>query len=93
MELMNHTKKNGNIDLLKEKYEHFAHELQEALFENKKALDKLKKVTEEALEESGEKIIHVAKDVQKNVKKNPWAYIGAASAMALLVGFILGKKK
>ncbi len=71
MELMNHTKKNGNINL-KEKYEHFAHEVQEAV----------KKVTEEALEES-----------QKSIKKNPWAYIGAASALALLVGFILGKKK
>ncbi len=91
MELMNHTKRNGNI--LKEKYEHFTHELQEALFENKKALDKLKKVTEEALEESGEKIVHAAKDMQKSIKKNPWAYLGAASVMALLVGFILGKKK
>ena len=92
MEIINHTKKNGNINL-KEKYEHFVHELQEALFENKKALDKLKKFTEEALEESGEKISHAARDVQKNVKKNPWAYIGAVSAVALLVGFILGKKK
>ena len=94
MELMNHLKKNGNIGLtLKEKYEHFAQELQEAIIENKKAMDKLKKITEKAMEESGEKIIHAAKNVQKNVKKNPWAYIGAASVAALLAGFILGKKK
>ena len=94
MELMNHTRKNGIIGInIKEKYEHFTHELQEALNENKKAMDRLKKVTEEALEESGEKIFHAAKDVQKSVKKNPWTYIGAASAVALLVGFFLGKKK
>ena len=93
MELANHTKKNGNSMHLKEKYESFVEELQEALMENKKAMDKLKKVTEQALEESGEKIAHAAKDMKKSVKKNPWAYIGAASAVALLAGFILGKKK
>lgn len=82
MELMNHTKKNGAINL-KEKYEHFAHQLQEAV----------KKITEQALEESGEKISQATKEVQKNVKKNPWAYIGAASAVALLAGFLLGRKK
>jgi ElaB/YqjD/DUF883 family membrane-anchored ribosome-binding protein len=92
MELMNHTKKNGTINL-KEKYDHFVQELQEALFENKKAIEKLKKATEEAFEESGEKLSHAAKGVQKNVKKNPWAYIGGATAIALFVGFILGKKK
>ena len=92
MELMNHTKKNGSIDL-KDKYEHFVQELQEALSENKKAMDRLKKVTEQALEDGSEKITHAAKDMQKRVKKNPWAYIGAASALALLTGFILGKKK
>ena len=92
MELMNHTKKNGTIDL-KMKYQQFAEELQEALLENKKAMDKLKKAAEQALEESGETIQHTAKVMQKKVKKNPWAYIGMASAMALTVGFILGKKK
>ncbi len=74
MELMNHTKKNSNINL-KEKCEHFANELQEAIYENKKAINS------------------AARDVQKSVKKNPWTYIGAATAVALLVGFVLGKKK
>ena len=95
MEPMNHTKKNGHhVDMgLKEKYEHFAQELQEALLENKKAMEKLKKAAEQALEDSGETIRHTAKDVQKKVKKDPWAYIGAASAVALMAGFILGKRK
>ena len=75
MELTNHTKKNGNSMHLKEKYEEFAQELQDALSENKKVFS------------------HAAKDMQKSVKKNPWAYIGAAAGVALLTGFILGKKK
>ena len=81
MDLINHTKKNGMNGLV-EKYEHFTQEMQDALLENKKALGKLKRATEEALYESGEK-----------VKDHPWAYIGAFTACALLIGFALGKKK
>lgn len=92
MEIMNHVKKNGLSSLIN-KYEHFAHEIQDALLENKKALAKLKKATEEALYESGEKVKDVAKDANRSVKKNPWMYIGAASACALLIGFAVGKKK
>ena len=50
MDIMNHTKKNGMNGLV-EKYEHFAQELQEALLENKKAMEKLKKAAEQALED------------------------------------------
>ena len=92
MDIMNHSKKNG-VGMLVDKYEHFAHEVQEALFENKKALAKLKKATEEALSESGDKVKDVALHAQRTVKKNPWAYIGAAFGTALLIGFALGKKK
>ena len=92
MEIMHNGKKNG-MSLLGDKYEHFAQEIQEALFENKKALAKLKRATEEALYEGGEKVKDVAIDAHRSVKKNPWAYIGAAFGCALLIGFALGKKK
>ena len=92
MDIMNLAKKNGMNGLV-EKYEHFAQEIQEALLENKKALGKLKRATEEALYESGEKVKDVAIDAHRSVKKNPWAYIGAFTACALLIGFALGKKK
>ena len=36
---------------------------------------------------------NVRAELRKAVKKNPWAYIGAASAVAILVGFALGRKK
>ena len=58
-----------------------------------KTLGKLKRATEEVLYESGEKVKDVAIDAHRSVKKNPWAYIGAAFGCALLIGFALGKKK
>ena len=92
METLNHTKKNG-LGPLVEKYEHFAQEVKDALFENKRALAKLKRVTENALFEGGEKIKDVVVDAKRSLKKNPWAYIGAISAGALALGFLIGKKK
>ena len=91
-EIMNHVKKNG-LSTMVDKYEHFAHEIQEALFENKKALGKLKRATEQALFEGGEKVKDAAMDANRAVKKNPWVYIGAISAAALILGFAIGKKK
>lgn len=92
MEILNHSKKNG-LGLLMEKYEHFAQDVQETLFENKKALTKLKRATEEALFDGGEKLKDVAVEAHRKVKKNPWAYIGAISSAALLLGFVIGKKQ
>jgi len=92
MDILNHTKKNG-LNGIMHKYEHVSHDIQAALEDNKKALAKLKKATEEVLSEGEEKMKDIAVDVQRSVKKNPWVYIGAASAGALLLGFILGKKK
>ena len=88
MEILNHVRKNG-LGLVMDKYEHFAQELQDALIENKKALAKLKTATQEVLAEGEHKI----KQVKREIKKNPWMYIGAASAAALVLGFALGKKK
>ena len=36
---------------------------------------------------------HKIKQVKREVRKNPWMYVGAASAAALVLGFALGKKK
>ena len=91
MEILNHTK-NG-LGMLMDKYQTFSQEMQQVLFENKKALAKLKQVTEEAIYNGGEKVKEAAIDAHRTVKKNPWAYIGVASAAALLVGFMAGKKK
>ena len=59
-------------------------------------MDKYKNFGQEVLEalSSGkEKVKDMASDAQRTVKKNPWAYIGAASAAGLLFGLMLSKKK
>ena len=91
IEILNHVKKNG-LGMLIDKYEHFSQEVQDVIFENKKALAKLKRVTEEALFDSGQKMRDVAIDANRSVKKNPWGYMGAVAAGALLLGFVIGKK-
>ena len=92
IQILNSMKKNGFGHLIG-KYEHFAHEIQEALEENKKALNKLKKATEEAVSDGTEGVKDAVMEAHRSVKKNPWLYISAASAGALLLGFILGKRK
>ena len=88
MEILNHVKRNG-LGTLMGKYENFAQELQDALEENKKALVKLKKATQAALAEGQDKI----KGIHRTARKNPWAFVGAAAGVAMILGFVLGKKK
>ena len=40
-----------------------------------------------------QKVVDVATDVNKSVHKNPWIYIGGASAVALAFGFLLGRSR
>ena len=40
-----------------------------------------------------QKVVEVATDINKSVHSNPWAYIGGATAAALLCGFMLGKSR
>lgn len=40
-----------------------------------------------------EKAREVATDVDKSVHTNPWAYIGGAAAIALLLGFVMGRSR
>ena len=84
--------KNG-LGTLIGKYKHFGQDVQQAILENKKSLARLKRVTENALYTGQAKVKDVAFDAKRTVKKNPWAYIGAASAFGMLLGFMIGKKK
>jgi len=40
-----------------------------------------------------EKAKELADDVDESVHANPWAYIGGAAAIALLIGFVLGRSR
>ncbi len=39
------------------------------------------------------KALELAGDVDKNVHRNPWPYIGGTAVISLLLGFILGHRK
>jgi ElaB/YqjD/DUF883 family membrane-anchored ribosome-binding protein len=40
-----------------------------------------------------EKAKEIAGDVDKSVHRNPWPYIGGTAAVALLLGYILGRNR
>jgi ElaB/YqjD/DUF883 family membrane-anchored ribosome-binding protein len=44
-----------------------------------------------AYKDGKEKVTEMAGDVDKSVHSNPWAYIGGAAALGLLVGIALGR--
>ena len=45
----------------------------------------------ETFEAGKQKVVDVATDIDKGVHSNPWAFIGGASAAALVFGFLLGR--
>ena len=40
-----------------------------------------------------DKACEVARDVDKNVHQNPWAYISGTAVVGLLLGYILGRNR
>lgn len=40
-----------------------------------------------------EKAREVASDVDKHVHRNPWAYVGGAAVVSLLLGYVLGRNR
>jgi ElaB/YqjD/DUF883 family membrane-anchored ribosome-binding protein len=85
-------KKNGHMDL-KDKYEELKHSVTETIEQNLKALHKFQKMAGNAAYESGETIKDAAITVNRNARKNPWVFVGAAAACGAVLGFLLGKKK
>jgi len=48
-------------------------------------------VAAHAKDVSVEKAKEIAGDVDKNVHRNPWAFIGGTAVVSLLLGYILGR--
>jgi len=75
----------------REKKAEFQHLLKDKYAQLKDAVVESEHSVEQALAHAKEYGVEKAKVVDENVHKNPWAYIGGAAAVALLVGYILGR--
>lgn len=90
-------KKNGAnsnhnvITEAKEKYSNLVETLEDAALQSKKAISRFRRVADEALYETGEKIKDQAVTVDRQVHKSPWAFIGGAALAALAVGVVVGR--
>ncbi len=44
------------------------------------------------LEEAGDSALEAAREIDEQVRRNPWAAIGVAAGVGLLLGLLLGRK-
>jgi len=90
-------KKDEIRNLLTNKYTHLKTALVEAENSATESLTAAQKRAVEAIihakEVSTEKVKECATVMDDHVRANPWAYIGGSALVALLAGYILGRKK
>jgi ElaB/YqjD/DUF883 family membrane-anchored ribosome-binding protein len=86
-------KKEEIQSLLGDKYSHIRDVVHDAALKNKKQFTRYRKLTEDALDEGGEKLKEAVSDIDEKVHENPWAYIGGVAVGALLLGFIMGSSR
>jgi ElaB/YqjD/DUF883 family membrane-anchored ribosome-binding protein len=88
-------KKDELRTVMTDKYTHLKNLIMENESSLVKSLSDAKKHASEAAmhakEVSVEKAKEMASDVDKNVHRNPWPFIGGAAVVSLLLGYILGR--
>lgn len=77
--------------LLNDRYKDLRTFVRHTAASNRKAIKKFRRSAEDLIEEGQERITDAATNVDKNVRKNPWAYIGTAAGVAIVVGFLMGR--
>lgn len=90
---INHVRKNGVTFLneARDKYTDLADTLQEAAGQSKRAIHRFRKVAGRSIEDSAEAVREAAIVANRQVRKNPWAYVSGALAAGLLIGFVAGR--
>ena len=86
-------KKEELRNLLSEKYSSIKEALTEVALNNREVLGNVRRLAQDSIEEGQERFGQVVEDLDAEVRKNPWPYIGGTAAAALLLGFILGNSK
>lgn len=96
LQLLNEAAKDKKEELrrlLGEKYTTIKEALTEVALNNKEVVGNVRRFTQDAIEEGQERFGKAVDEIDGEVRKNPWPYIGGAAAAALLLGFILGNSK
>lgn len=85
-------KKEEIRSLIEDKYTHLRAAVVDAEHGAAEALTAAQKALLHAKEVSEEKIRKAARTVDSHAHQNPWPYIGGTAVVALLLGYILGRK-
>jgi ElaB/YqjD/DUF883 family membrane-anchored ribosome-binding protein len=86
-------KKDEMWELITDKYSDIKDAFEEKYEEGVKTVNKAKKNAYKAVEEGEERIIDTAKSFEKEIKNNPWPYLGGVAVGFLLLGFLMGGDK
>lgn len=86
-------KKDELKGLFTDKYSHIKQTMVAQAQQGRRVFDKTKDLAQETFQGSEEKIKETLSDVDKRVRKDPWAYIAGATAISVLLGYLMGTSK
>ncbi len=96
LELLNEAakeKKDEVYGVINSKYEHLREMFAGAVETGQDFADDAKKNISKTLSAEEKKLKQIAAQWDKEVRKNPWTYIGGAALGSLCLGLLLGRKK
>ena len=86
--------KKGEIEnLLGDKYDSIREAIEEAVSKNKTHFNRVKKLVESSIDQGQSQLKQKKGQIDKEVRDNPWKYLGGTAAGALLLGFIMGSSR
>ena len=80
-------------ELMTDRYSHIRQAFLEGSSQGKQLLEKAQHVAQEAIDEGRETVKKTAKEVDKNVRENPWPYVGSAALVSLVLGYLMGSNR
>ena len=86
--------KKGEIEnLLGEKYDNIREAIEEAISKNKSHFNRVRKLVESSIDEGQGRVKQKTDQVNKEIRDNPWKYLGGTALGAVLLGFIMGSSR
>jgi len=80
-------------ELMTDQYSHIKQAVLEGTTQGKQIMERAQRVAQEALVEGRETAKKTAAQVDKNVRENPWPYLGGVAFAAVILGFLMGSKR